>query len=160
MFDWQTLSYKGPSFEHSKFVLHFPLPVGPTPLSDQSLARTALLILLVACRGGVWTLEQPGSSVAEFHPTWTYLMAVHMKMCGITAVLSSEMESSRSTMTANYHHVILLKSQELVFSDVPFSTRLSELAGGCLAMAMVAQSANGHMQMPWRYLGWMWGGSE
>ncbi|CAL1147475.1 unnamed protein product [Cladocopium goreaui] len=51
-------------------------------MSNALLERTILLLMAVACKCGVWVLEQPGSSVLEFYPAWLHMMEYHYKLFG------------------------------------------------------------------------------
>lgn len=49
------------------------------------LCRTICLLAVVTATHGVWCLEQPGSSVLEFYPTWLHFLNACYNLYGISA---------------------------------------------------------------------------
>lgn len=61
---------------------HFPSVLQ----SNMLLERSICILTLVSARLGVWGLEQPGSSVLEFYPTWHHMLSCHYQLFGTRAV--------------------------------------------------------------------------
>lgn len=66
---WQWVFQPNTVFQNT-----FPLPSQGLDILCPS-RRTVLLLAVVTCMGGVWTLEQPDGSVLQFYHTFRYFLA-------------------------------------------------------------------------------------
>ena len=53
---------------------------------QSSPARTCLMALLCTCQGGVWSLEQPSGSLAEYYPAFRVMLEAMFRCGGDYAV--------------------------------------------------------------------------
>ena len=69
----------------------FPTSIQVTngPVNRGAMRRTVLMISLITCLGGLWTVEQPGGSILEFYPSWREIMQRIFASGGPSSVAST-----------------------------------------------------------------------
>lgn len=70
-----------------------------------ALQRTICLLALVCAKDGVWCLEQPGSSVLEFYPTWLHFLNACYQYYAINSVpwLTQSLRLHQKIKTCSFH---------------------------------------------------------
>ena len=72
-----------------------------------ALQRTICLLALVCAKDGVWGLEQPGSSVLEFYPTWLHFLNACFQYYGINSVpwFAQNLRLHQKFKTCSFHGI-------------------------------------------------------